>query len=95
MWRRFLVGIQGSRLRRKLRETYKVARALNIIKNGWQDAEKQSKNMNRLRKKQVKNLVGGPGGGFGGPGGGFGGPGGGFSNGKSNGKVSGPPFLEN
>ena len=52
MWRRFLVGIQGSRLRRKVRETYKVAPALNIIKNGWQDAEKQTKNETRLKKRR-------------------------------------------
>ena len=55
MFSRFLVGIQGSRVRRKVRETYNVAPELTIIKNGWQDAEKRPKNggVNKLRSKNL------------------------------------------
>ena len=49
----------------------------------------------KRKQTQVKQLVGGPGGGFGGPGGGWGGPGAVLRTGKGSGKPLLLPVLKN
>ena len=51
--------------------------------------------MHMLIRNQVKNLVGGHGGGFDGPGVGFDGPGSGFRTGESRPWISGYPYRKN